>query len=150
MPLLYSSLDIGTVVHLTATKLQSFMLSVPILTFCYAMNIRRRSLFIADQVGQSAVCLGTEPPTRTHDQTFAFSEFCDMEFVGRHPCRDDGSVFFVLSAFTSIITLLLLGKTFRPNLYLAQSVSHTQFAGRCAPWKVTNGAENFVSKDPIR
>jgi hypothetical protein len=26
--------------------------------------------------------------TGTHDQMFAFSEFCVMEFVGRHPCRD--------------------------------------------------------------
>jgi predicted MPP superfamily phosphohydrolase len=38
-PLLYSSLDIRTVVHLTATKFQSFMLSVPSFTVSYATNI---------------------------------------------------------------------------------------------------------------
>jgi hypothetical protein len=39
VPLLYSSLDIRTVVHLTASKFQSFMLSVPSLTVSYATNI---------------------------------------------------------------------------------------------------------------
>jgi hypothetical protein len=42
---------------------------------------------------------------------FAFSEFCIMKFVGRHPCRDDGSAsFFFLDVetFTSIIIIIII------------------------------------------
>jgi hypothetical protein len=44
--------------------------------------------------------------TRTHDQMFAFSEFCVMDFVGRHPCRDDGSASFFLMLKLSLLLLL--------------------------------------------
>jgi hypothetical protein len=83
---------------------------------------KKKSLFTADQVGQSVVCLGTEPTTWTEGQMFAFSEFCVMEFVGRHTCRDDGSVFFVLSLrlvhFYFIIILLLLRNNITVFLFL--------------------------------
>jgi hypothetical protein len=62
---------------------------------------------------------------------FAFSEFCVMKFVGRHPCRDDGSAsfFFFLDVetFTSIIIIILLLLLSNINVFsLLRPIPHFQ------------------------
>jgi hypothetical protein len=39
-------------------------------------------------------------PVWTPDRMFAFSDFYVVKSIGRHPCRDDGSVLFVLFFYT--------------------------------------------------
>jgi hypothetical protein len=77
-------------------------------------------------------------PVWTPDQTFAFTDFYVMKSIGRHPCRDDGSVFFFLffetsCAFTFVSVLLPSLSNITVILFSVQSSTFKNYTRRISP-----------------
>jgi len=77
-------------------------------------------------------------PSGTPDQMFAFSDFYVVKSIGRHPCRDDGSVFFFLffetsSAFTFVSVLLPSLSNITVFLFSVQSPTFKNYTRRISP-----------------
>jgi hypothetical protein len=72
---------------------------------------KRRSLFISDQVGQSAVCLGTEPRLGLMNGCWLFLNFALWNLLGVIPAGTTELLLYFFTdveTFTVIIILLLL------------------------------------------